>query len=112
MPADKRELILDRFEASGLSGKRFATQIGVTYSTFAGWVQKRRRARGGYANEAGEPVKAPLALVEAIIEEPEHKPEASYPVTGTRDELGNEAELEECYGYTCCCRATEGATRC
>ena len=69
MPADKRELILDRFESSGLSGKRFAAQIGVKHTTFAGWVQKRRRERGEYANEACEPVPAPLTLVEAIVEE-------------------------------------------
>jgi len=75
MPPEKRELILDRFEESGLSGKRFAAQIGVTYSTFASWVQKRRRARGEYANEERDPVKAPLTLVEAIVEEPERKPE-------------------------------------
>lgn len=67
MPADKRELILDRFECSGLSGKRFAAQIGVKYTTFATWVQKRRRERGEYANEASKP--APLRLVEAIVEE-------------------------------------------
>ena len=70
MPVARRELILDRFEASGMSGQAFAKQIGVKYPTFANWVQKRRRARGGYANEDRKPVKAPLALVEAIVEEP------------------------------------------
>lgn len=66
MPVSRRELILDRFEGSGLSGQAFARQIGVKYSTFSDWVQKRRRARG----EANKCVKASLALVEAIIEEP------------------------------------------
>ena len=45
MPAETRELILDRFESSGLSGQGFAAQIGVKYTTFASWVQKRRRER-------------------------------------------------------------------
>jgi len=70
VPLETRELLLDRFEASGLSGQVFAAQIGVKYPTFATWVQKRRRARGEYANEACNPIKAPLTLVEAIVEEP------------------------------------------
>lgn len=70
MPAGRRELILDRFEASGMSGQAFARHSGVKYSTFSDWVQKRRRARG----EADKSVKtAPLALVEAIVEEPAGK---------------------------------------
>ncbi len=32
---ETRELILDRFEASGQSGQAFASHIGVKYSTFA-----------------------------------------------------------------------------
>jgi len=71
VPPETRELLLDRFESSGLSGQAFAAQIGVKYSTFASWVQKRRRARGEYANEGREAVKAPLSLVEAIVEESE-----------------------------------------
>ena len=73
VPPETRELLLDRFEASGLSGQVFAAQIGVKYPTFATWVQKRRRARGEYANEACTPIKAPLTLVEAIVEEPERE---------------------------------------
>ena len=73
VPTEQRELILDRFEESGLSGQAFAAQIGVKYPTFASWVQKRRRGRGEYTNEEREPVKAPLTLVEAIVEEPECK---------------------------------------
>lgn len=68
MPAARREQILDRFESSGMSGQAFAAQIGVKYTTFSSWVQKRRRARGSYANGECRSVKAPLALVEAIVE--------------------------------------------
>ena len=71
VPAEKRELILDRFESSGLSGQAFAAQIGVKYPTFANWVQRRRRAQGGYSNQEREPAKAPVALLEAIIDTPE-----------------------------------------
>jgi len=66
MPREKRELILERFEGSGMSGQAFAEYIGVKYTTFASWVQKRRREQGTYG-EAGR-LKAPLALVEAVME--------------------------------------------
>ena len=102
MPADKRELILDRFESSGLSGQGFAAQIGVKYTTFASWVQKRRRERGDYSNEACEPVKAPLTLVEAIVEEPAPKPQTASECSGSLEvqtasglklRVGNRAEI-------------------
>jgi hypothetical protein len=51
-----------------MSGQAFAAQIGVNYSTFSSWIQKRRCARGAYANGDGKSVKASLALVEAIVE--------------------------------------------
>lgn len=47
-PVERREAILDEFEKSGLSGKKFAAMAGIQYQTFAGWMQKRRRARGDY----------------------------------------------------------------
>jgi hypothetical protein len=66
MPKAKRELILDRFEGSGMSGQAFADYIGVKYTTFASWVQNRRRERGEYGEGRRSP--APLALVEAVME--------------------------------------------
>lgn len=47
-----REAILDAFEASSMSGQAFALQHGIKIQTFANWMQKRRRARGDYKNEA------------------------------------------------------------
>lgn len=41
-PKESREKILDEFESSGLSGKRFARLAGIRYPTFATWAQKRR----------------------------------------------------------------------
>lgn len=46
-PRELREEVLDEFERSGMPATRFAERIGVKYSTFASWVQKRRRERGG-----------------------------------------------------------------
>jgi hypothetical protein len=46
-PRQKREELLAEFERSGLSGAKFAALAGVRYTTFAGWVQQRRKARVG-----------------------------------------------------------------
>jgi transposase len=48
-PAARREQLVDEFERSGLSGCKFAELAGIKYSTFATWVQKRRRKNGTYA---------------------------------------------------------------
>lgn len=48
----QREAILDAFEASGMSGQAFALHHEIKIQTFASWIQKRRRARGDYQNEA------------------------------------------------------------
>ena len=47
-PRERREHLLDEFERSGLSGKKFAALAGIKYPTFATWAQKRRRQRGTY----------------------------------------------------------------
>jgi len=46
-PRQKREELLAEFERSGLSGAKFAALAGVRYTTFAGWVQQRRKTRRG-----------------------------------------------------------------
>ena len=66
-PATRRETLLDEFERSGLSGAKFAALVGIKYSTFATWAQRRRRQRGS------SPVSArPAASVqwlEAVMEQ-------------------------------------------
>jgi hypothetical protein len=47
-PKERRELLLDEFERSGVPGVKFAELVGIKYQTFATWIQKRRRKRGGY----------------------------------------------------------------
>lgn len=51
VPKEKREELLDSFEASGMSGAQFAQHHGIHVQTFASWIQKRRRARGDYDSE-------------------------------------------------------------
>lgn len=47
----QREVILDAFEVSGMTGSAFALAHGIKIQTFASWIQKRRRARGDYQND-------------------------------------------------------------
>src|ERR1044071_3240281 len=42
-PAARRESLIQECERSGLSGAKFAALTGIKYSTFASWLQKRRR---------------------------------------------------------------------
>jgi acetyl esterase/lipase len=70
MPAARREKLLDEFERSGVSGRKFAELIGIKYQTFATWAQKRRRARIDYP-AAKAPAKAThqLRWLEAVVQE-------------------------------------------
>jgi hypothetical protein len=72
----RREAILDEFERSGGSGAQFAALLGIKYSTFASWIQGRRRARRWSEGEAetassvlrcGQTAEAPVWL-EAVLE--------------------------------------------
>lgn len=51
--AQDRETWLDAFEQSGMSGAAFARLHGISYTTFAGWRQRRRRER---TSETAEPL--------------------------------------------------------
>ena len=68
-PREKRAAILAEFERSGMPATKFAEHIGVKYSTFASWVQSRRKQRAtveGGAVRRAEP--AALKWVEATVE--------------------------------------------
>ena len=69
-PSARREELLDEFERSGLSGRKFAELAGVNYQTFATWAQKRRRLRGSY-KAVKAPVKAgeQVRWLQAVVEE-------------------------------------------
>jgi hypothetical protein len=45
---EQREALLDEFERSGLKGAALVRTVGISYPTFASWIQQRRRARGDY----------------------------------------------------------------
>ena len=60
-PRVRREALVEEFEKSGVSAKKFAALFGVNYQTFASWVQAHRKARGQRA-----PVAGPVRLWEAV----------------------------------------------
>ena len=62
--AARRESLLQEFDQSGLSGKKFAGLTGIKYQTLATWLQKRRR-------QAQVAVKPPgtVNLLEAVVEQ-------------------------------------------
>jgi hypothetical protein len=43
VPKARREMLLDEWERSGGSAAQFADYVGIRYSTFANWIQKRRK---------------------------------------------------------------------
>ena len=62
-PRVRREALVEEFEKSGVSAKKFAALVGVNYQTFASWVQERRKAHGQGPSAAG-----PVRLWEAVVE--------------------------------------------
>lgn len=66
---ERREELLDEFGRSGLSGSEFAALIGVKYTTFSGWRQRRRQQKTR-SPSSGASSGSPLRLVEAVMESP------------------------------------------
>jgi hypothetical protein len=62
--AARRESLLNEFEKSGLSAKKFAELSGIKYQTLATWLQKRRK-------QGQTPVKAASTVkwLEAVVRE-------------------------------------------
>ena len=69
----QREALLDEFKRSGLQGAAFARTVGISYPTFANWIQKRRHARGDYCSPVpGLPATRPgLRWLEAALPQAE-----------------------------------------
>jgi len=63
-PKARREVLLEEYERSGMSGREFAVFSGVKYQTFATWVQKRQRETG---EEAARAVARPVQWMEAVV---------------------------------------------
>jgi|SRR5580704_5099133 hypothetical protein len=62
-PPERRRTLLEEFERSGLSGKKFAALAGIKYQTFASWLQKRR----GQGKSQAKPADT-VRWLEAVVE--------------------------------------------
>ena len=70
-PRERREALLEEFAKSGMSGTKFAEDIGVKYQTFASWRQQRRQRSAPAAPGENAPAAgSPLRWVEALLESP------------------------------------------
>jgi hypothetical protein len=66
VPKERRDALLDEFERSRLSGAKFAAHYGLKYSSFAGWVQRRKRLPArAVVREAGSSVRWLEAVAQA-----------------------------------------------
>jgi len=70
---ERRELVLEQYDRSGMSGVKFAEYVVIKYSTLAYWLQSRRRKREREkslmkASANTEPSKSNGAWIEAVVE--------------------------------------------
>lgn len=72
--AEQRAAILKAFDESSLSAMAFCRQHELSYSTFAAWIQRRRKEQ--VAGKADTAPCLPPAFAEVILDEgkPELKP--------------------------------------
>ncbi len=63
-PRDRREAILNEFDQSGMSGQKFAKWAGIKYTTFANWLQQRRKQRPAPSGDEGT---GEVRWVEAVV---------------------------------------------
>jgi transposase-like protein len=59
---EQRCHILAEFERGGVSAAEFAKRSGIKYSTFAGWLQRHRRAKPKGQSPS-------MRLLEAVVEQ-------------------------------------------
>lgn len=70
MPRERREELLDQFEQSGVSARRFSQLAGLKYQTFARWVFWRRKQRTSSGCSAPVPAKSVSSVrwLEAVVD--------------------------------------------
>ena len=68
-PRDRREVLLDEFERSGLSGAKYAALVGVKYQTFATWMHRRRQERGSQGAPKVVSKAEQVRWLEAVVQD-------------------------------------------
>jgi hypothetical protein len=96
--------LLAEFDRSGMSGQKFAAWAGIKYSTWANWVQQRRKKQGASAPKEAKPggdgsnnVRWLEAVVSASSEKASAKPQTGVLIVhgpgGVRLELSDEKQV-------------------
>src|SRR5271170_1292424 len=71
-PRERRDAILKEFDQSGMSGQKFAKWAGIKYTTFANWLQRRRKQRQSPSGAKGTDA---VQWVQAVVgNRPRQKP--------------------------------------
>ena len=70
---ERREMLLEEYDRSGMSGIRFAQYVGIKYTTLVYWLKRRRhqRQRQKLLMKAGvdtEPSKSNATWIEAVVD--------------------------------------------
>jgi acetyl esterase/lipase len=93
-PGERRQKLLDEFERSGLSGRKFAALAGIKYPTFAAWAQRRRKQLA--AGKAPARAVDPVRWLEAVMTqgEPSPRPLKVHLHGGAWIELSNVQQVE------------------
>ena len=76
---ERRELLLEEYDRSGMSGIRFAKYVGIKYTTLAYWLKRRRRQRQREkllmkAGADAEPDRSNGRWIEAVVEKKGSQP--------------------------------------
>ncbi len=79
-PRERREALLMEFDRSGMSGQKFAAWAGMKYTTFANWLQRRRKQRQSSSGAKGTDA---VQWVQAVAENrPRRKASAKLAAVG------------------------------
>jgi hypothetical protein len=101
-PRERREAILKEFDQSAMSGQKFAKWAGIKYTTFANWLQQRRKRAQAQAPSGAEGTDE-VRWVEALVgNRPRRKAEAKptavglivYGPGGVRIEIHEEKQVD------------------
>lgn len=69
---ERRSALLEEFDRSGMSGQKFAAWAGIKYTTFANWLQQRRKQRKAEIEATNR-----VQWVEAVVTKSGHGKEAA-----------------------------------
>ena len=101
-PRERREALLMEFDRSGMSGQKFAAWAGMKYTTFANWLQQRRKQGQAHIPSGAEGADE-VRWVEAVVGSRSQRKAGGKPATtalivhgpsGVRIEIHEEKQVD------------------